>query len=280
MVRFSVTKNGASLAFQNSGQTTFMVSMIAASISMMAIVIFACAKSSTKRKNKNKNNPYSHRYGDGNKAYEKTPATSTLVNSTGEKLVNAAEIATTIVDITSNDHNDGGKDIRYHGGDTTKSNGDDYGSKNNDVSMPRSNDNNYVSGGGDNNINMGGGHSYASANTTTSGGSGNKMVRLSVTKNGASLATIFMVGMIAASISMMAIIIFACAKSSTKRKNKNNPYSGGGGDNKAQKTRASSMPVCSTGEILISAAEIATTFVDIPSTYDVCDNNNDGGKDN
>ncbi|KAK4710951.1 hypothetical protein R3W88_005464 [Solanum pinnatisectum] len=114
MVRLSVTKNGSSLAFRDSGQTIFMVGMIAASISMMAIVIFACAKSSTKRKNKNKNNPYSHRYGDGNKAHEKTPVTSAPVNSTGEKLVSAAEFATAIVDITSNDHNDGGRDIRYH----------------------------------------------------------------------------------------------------------------------------------------------------------------------
>lgn len=109
--------------------------------------------------------------------------------------------------------------------------------------------------------------------------------------------TIFTVGMIAASISMMAIVIFACAKSSTKRKNK--LYSDGiGGDdgnrtfaktfvtgesNKAQKPRATSAPVRSTGEIvLVSAVETATTVGDIPSTNDVCNNNNndnDGGKD-
>ncbi|MCD7471785.1 hypothetical protein HAX54_012453 [Datura stramonium] len=46
------SNTAACIAFQDSG-LTFMVGMIAASISMMAIVIFACAKSSAKRKNKN-----------------------------------------------------------------------------------------------------------------------------------------------------------------------------------------------------------------------------------
>ncbi|XP_055805662.1 abscisic acid and environmental stress-inducible protein-like [Solanum dulcamara] len=172
MVRLSVTENGTGIAFQDSGLTIFMVGMIAASISMMSIVIFACAKSSTKRKNKN--NPYSDSTkivvnGKSNKA-QQNRATSAPVRSEGEILVSAAEIATTFVDIPSTDdvcntNNDGGKDPQCHG-DTTKHNDS---TKNNDVNIDCTH-NNYVSG--DNNNNMGGGHTHASANTTTSGGGG------------------------------------------------------------------------------------------------------------
>lgn len=164
MVRISTvaTDNGA---FQVP-ELTFMVGMIAASISMMAVVIFACAKSSVKRKGKN---PYSDsgKTSDKSVVSEKTPQTSATIRAIGVETTynstNNSLAAATFVDIPAMEdvcnNNDGGKDNNQgHGSDTSNT-----GADKNVISSGHTNssaNNNY----------MGGGHTHASTEITTSGG--------------------------------------------------------------------------------------------------------------
>lgn len=170
MVRIStgVTDNGAGLAFQGS-ELTFMVGIIAASISTMAVVIFACAKSSVKSKGQN---PYSGSGKTSNKTVvgeskgQKTPQTSATIRAIGVDTIsnstNNSLAAATFVDIAAMEDNDDGKDNnQFHGSDTTNTGADK----------------NIISGGsgghtnssGDNDY-MSGGHTHVSNEITTCGG--------------------------------------------------------------------------------------------------------------
>ncbi|OIT36251.1 hypothetical protein A4A49_04388 [Nicotiana attenuata] len=174
MIRIStgVTDNGAGLAFQGS-ELTFMVGIIAASISMMAVVIFACAKSSVKRKGKN---PYSGSGKTSDKTVvgeskgQKTPQTSatiraigvdTISNSTNNNLAAATFVDIPAMEDVFNNTDDGKDNNQGHGSDTTNTGAD--------KNIIGGGSGGHTNSSGDNNY-MGGGHTHVSTEITTCGG--------------------------------------------------------------------------------------------------------------